>query len=661
MNYRNISEPEISSLKNQGCTCSDWSKVNVTENFIPANIKNVLFGGEIKLGSFEKTIHLPGGIEIPSGIYNSSLHNCTVGNDVYISNVSSIANYEIEKDAVIENVQSVVVNGKSSFGNGVELEILNEGGGRNLKIFEELSSQVAYLMVMYRHNKNLIEQLEKMIDEFAASKTSAIGKIGEGCQLQNCNTITNVNIGAFATIAGAAKLENGTIVSKAEAATYVGNGVTAINFIIHTGTKIDNFALLDKCFVGQGVQMGKQYSAENSAFFANCEGFHGEAVSLFAGPYMVTHHKSTLLIAGLFSFFNAGSGTNQSNHMYKLGPLHQGILERGSKTGSFSYMLWESRVGAFSAVIGKHYTNFDASNFPFSYLNEESGKTVLTPAMNLLTVGTKRDSEKWPARDRRKDPIKLDLINFDLFSPYTVGKMVKGNKILQNLYETASKEREYITTNGMHINRLMLKTSTKYYEMGVKIFLGKCLINKLKDVSANAKLDELKTKLAEVKPEDKSEWIDVCGLLAPSSTVQNLIDEIADGKINDIEKLQSTLSLIHKNYDEAEWGWCTDLIESRLSKKIYELTKEDFIHIIKEWKENSVKLNHMIAKDAQREFDLFSKIGFGIDGTAEERDKDFEAVRGSFEGNKFVKQLENENKATEEKAGLLINLVESLK
>ncbi len=661
MNYRNISEPEISSLKNQGCTCSDWSKVNVAENFIPKNIKNVHFSGDIAFGLFEKTIQLPGGIDKHCGIYNSSLHNCTVDNDVYISNVNTLANYIIEKETLIENVQSLVVNGKSSFGNGVELEILNEGGGRNLKIFESLSAQIAYLMVMYRHNKNLIEQLEKMIDEFAASKTSTIGKIGEGCRIQNCNTITNVNIGAYATVTGAAKLENGTIVSKVEAPTYVGNGVTAINFIIHTGTKIDNFALLDKCFIGQGVQMGKQYSAENSAFFANCEGFHGEAVSLFAGPYMVTHHKSTLLIAGLFSFFNAGSGSNQSNHMYKLGPLHQGILERGSKTGSFSYMLWESRVGAFSAVIGKHYTNFDASNFPFSYLNEESGKTVLTPAMNLLTVGTKRDSEKWPARDRRKDPVKLDLINFDLFSPYTVGKMVKGNKILQNLYETASKEREFVTTNGMHINRLMLKTSTKYYEMGIKIFLGKCLINKLKDVSANAKLDELKTKLAEVKPEDKSEWIDVCGLLAPSSTVQNLIDEIADGKINDIEKLQSTLSLIHKNYDEAEWGWCADLIEGRLSKKINELTKEDLLQIVKEWKENSVKLNHMVAKDAQREFDLFSKIGFGIDGTAEERDKDFEAVRGSFEGNKFVKQLENENKATEEKAGLLINLVGSLK
>ena len=58
----------------------------------------------------------------------------------------------------------------------------------------------------------------------------------------------------------------------------------------------------------------------------------------FAGPYKVTHHKSTLLIAGMFSFMNAGSGSNQSNHMYKLGPIHQGTLERGAKTTSDSYI-----------------------------------------------------------------------------------------------------------------------------------------------------------------------------------------------------------------------------------------------------------------------------------------------------------------------------------
>ena len=71
--------------------------------------------------------------------------------------------------------------------------------------------------------------------------------------------------------------------------------------------------------------------------------------------------------------------------------VHQGLLERGSKTGSFSYLLWPSRVGAFTAVIGKHYANFDASDLPFSYITEEDAGSVITPAMNFFTVGTMRD------------------------------------------------------------------------------------------------------------------------------------------------------------------------------------------------------------------------------------------------------------------------------
>jgi len=194
-------------------------------------------------------------------------------------------------------------------------------------------------------------------------------------------------------------LEEGTINSCKEAPTIVGEGVTAKKFIMLSGSKVDSYAIIDKTFIGQSVKMGKQYSAENSVFFANCEAFHGEACSVFAGPYTVTHHKSTLMIAGLFSFFNAGSGTNQSNHMYKLGPVHQGILERGSKTGSFAYLLLPDFVGAYTVVMGKHYANFDTTDFPFSYITEEKGKSELTPAMNIFTVGTRRDSEKWPTRD----------------------------------------------------------------------------------------------------------------------------------------------------------------------------------------------------------------------------------------------------------------------
>lgn len=135
----------------------------------------------------------------------------------------------------------------------------------------------------------------------------------------------------------------------------------------------------------------------------------------------------------MFSFMNAGSGSNQSNHMYKLGPIHQGTLERGAKTTSDSYILWPARVGAFSLVMGRHVNHSDTSNLPFSYLIEQNNTTYLVPGVNLRSVGTIRDAQKWPKRDQRTDTNKLDFINYNLLSPYTVQKMFKGRETLKNL------------------------------------------------------------------------------------------------------------------------------------------------------------------------------------------------------------------------------------
>jgi len=295
---------------------------------------------------------------------------------------------------IIENVGSMITKEGSTFGNGTEIEVLNEGGGRELPIFDRLSSQIGYLTVLYRHDRDFTDKILLLIRDYCESKRSDRGLIQSGARVHDSLIIRNVFIGSYAIISGASLLEEGTIRSNNEAPAFIGEGVIARKFIVLSGSKVDGGAILDKCFVGQGVKIGKQYSAENSVFFANCEAFHGEACSLFAGPYSVTHHKSTLMIASLVSFFNAGSGTNQSNHMYKLGPLHQGILERGSKTGSFSYLLLPCHIGAFTVVMGKHYTNFDSADFPFSYISEEKGKSELTPAMNLFTVGTRRDIDK---------------------------------------------------------------------------------------------------------------------------------------------------------------------------------------------------------------------------------------------------------------------------
>ena len=635
MNYRNLTDLEINGLELQGCIAADWSSLLVSNSFTIDHIHHSRFAGKVKLGKLK-------------GLYASYLKNCVIGDGVYLNRVSHLEGYNVENEVVIENVSSLQVVDETSFGNGTELAVLNEGGGRELLLYEKLTSQIAYLMVHYRHEKKMIDHLEKLIRNYTKDITSTRGNIKSGCHIQNVQTIRNVNFGPATKISGAQLLQDGTIVSCQEDPTQIGDSVIAKNFIIQSGSHVDSGAMLDHCFVGQGVRLGKQFSAEHSVFFANCEGFHGEAVSLFAGPYTVTHHKSTLLIAGLLSFFNAGSGTNQSNHMYKLGPIHQGIVERGCKTGSSAYLLWPSRVGAFTVVMDKHGTNFDSSDFPFSYLTVEDGRSMLTPAMNLLTVGTRRDSDKWPNRDRRKDPDKLDLMHFELFNPYVVAKMMRGSEILQTLYNETPKKQKYVKYRGVTMLRLLLKTCRKYYQLALKKYFGEQLLHKLE----KGNFDNLSDLRKYLTPEKSTvnNWIDMAGLLAPQEIVHTIIDDLKTQRISDLTQLRNRFEEVYNNYESYVWSWYADTLAHETGIKLDQITPTQLHDLVSQWKVNAIKLNNMILKDAEKEFDQNSRIGFGIDGNEETKKDDFSAVRGTYEDNKFVIKLREENEEIEKMA-----------
>jgi len=660
MSYRPLTEKEINLLVSQGCISEGWKEISVHKDFTTTNIINTRFEGKIKLGVISRTISDVEGITRKCGIYNSYIRNCEISDNVCISNVKNLANYSVGDHVLIENVGSLVTDSETTFGNGIEVDSLNEGGGRGLPIFDKLTSQVAYMAVLYRHDKEFYLQTHGMIGEYTNSKRSSMGRIDSYASIRDTLIIRDVSIGSYTVISGSSLLENGTIVSCKDAQTFIGEGVIARKFIILSGSVVDGNALIEKTFVGQGVKIGKQFSSENSLFFANSEAFHGEGCSIFAGPYTVSHHKSTLLIACLFSFYNAGSGTNQSNHMYKLGPVHQGILERGSKTGSFAYLLLPCRIGSYSVVMGKHYTNFDSSDFPFSYITEEKGKSELTPAMNIFTVGTRRDSEKWSLRDRRKDPEKLDLIHFDLYNPYIVGKILNGIGILNELADKTPKTQDFINHKGINIHRLLLKTSRKYYEMALKSYLGNEIIKRLGKIDIITSAHDLRERLRAGGTDGIDRWVDVCGMFAPASKIETIINDVRSGKIGSIKGLTERLKEVYQNYEQYSWEWCSDLINRHTGMSFDDITTDKIIEILEDWKLNRVKLNNMILKDAEKDFDESTRLGFGIDGNSDIRDKDFHAVRGEYHENKFIIGLQKETAAIEKTADMVISFLKKL-
>ncbi len=636
MDYRHLTKQEIAQLQAQQCRAGSWDSIQVAPDFTTDYIHNVRFSGDITLGIFAESFVREGGINMHSGIRNATLHNVSVGNNCLIENINNyIANYTIGERTIIDNCDLIVVDGKSSFGNGIDVAVLNETGGREVVITDKLSAHTAYIMALYRHRPQLIKRLREIAMYYSDKYSSDRGTIGTNVEISNSGVIKSVRIGDYCRIDGVNLLSNGSINSNIHAPVYMGHGVICNDFIISSGSKVDSGATLSRCFVGQACELGHNYSASDSLFFGNCQGENGEACAIFAGPYTVTHHKSTLLIAGMFSFMNAGSGSNQSNHMYKLGPIHQGTLERGAKTTSNSYILWPSRVGAFSLVMGRHISNSDTTNLPFSYLIEQNNTTHLVPGVNLRSVGTIRDVQKWPKRDRRTDPNCLDLINFNHLSPYTVQKMIKGCEILKGLQQASGELSDIYSFHSTKIKNSSLRNGIRFYEVAIHKFMGNSIIKRLECLQF-ASDEDIRRRLVPDTEIGRGEWADISGLIAPKSEIEQLISSVEKGEIARLKEINAAWEKMHNNYYTYEWSWVYEHIEDFYGIAPEQLTAADIVAIVEKWRESVVWLDNMIYEDARKEFSLASRTGFGADGSREEKDSDFEQVRGDFESNPFV-------------------------
>ena len=634
--FRFLTDAEIDFLRANSCIADDWSRVWVKDGFNPKRVFQCRFSGIVRLGNFEGTFTLPGGIVKKAGVRYATLHNVTVGDDSCIENIHNyIANYEIGHHTYIKNVSLIYMDGPSSFGNGVEVSVLNETGGREVPIHERLSAHEAYIMTLYRHRPQLISAMKSIAEDWKRSRTSSAGSIGSDVMMLNVNTVKNVRIGDYAWVEGCDVLENGTVVSNEAAPVHIGNSVSCRDFIISSGSTVDDGANLLRCFVGQSCHLGRGYSATDSLFFSNCHGENGEACAIFAGPYTVTHHKSTLLIAGMFSFMNAGSGSNQSNHMYKLGPIHHGILDRGSKTSSDSYILFPAHVGPFSLVMGRHVSHADTSDLPFSYLIESRNTTYLMPGVNLKSVGTIRDAQKWPKRDKRTDPDRLDHINFNLLSPFTIQKMFNGKHILEELQRVGGPSSDEYSYQSTKIRNSSLVKGLKYYNIGISKFMGNSIIKRLEGLTFENDA-QIRERLVPDTGVGSGQWVDLSGLIAPKSEVDRLMSMIENNEITGIRAVSDAFASMAANYYTWEWRWAYDRIEEFYGISPEKITASDICRIVRGWQDAVISLDRMVYEDAKKEFSLSFMTAFGADGTRKEQLQDFGQVRGDFDTNPFV-------------------------
>ena len=234
------------------------------------------------------------------------------------------------------------------------------------------------------------------------------------------------------------------------------------------------------------------------------------------------------------------------------------------------------------------------------------------PGRNITTVGLYRDIKKWPKRDKRAASSRKSIINFDWLSPFTVGEIVQGKKILENLRQAGGDNVSSYNYHEYIINASSLKKGIKYYDIALRIYMGAVLKRAVKE----GFLGEPTSTVG------KGLWNDLSGLLLPASEEKRLLDDIKSGAIESIKDVLDRFNDINNHYREYQWAWTYQLILDyygieALDEAAIQRIREDYVKARRAWIAE-------IRKDAQKEFamgdveqdvfdDFISKLDHEID------------------------------------------------
>jgi ADP-glucose pyrophosphorylase len=587
--YLHLTDQQIDALKKNDCWAQNWDDIQVTADFDVKRCHRVQFYGWARLGSSEGTIEITEGFVKNCGIYNATLRNVTIGDGCLIENIGNYMNkVNVGDGCYISNVSTIDTMGNPNYGQGHTIAVLNEVGDGNLLLLNELNSQLAAFMVKHSDNKPLMNAIKGMVGKSVSDARPDCCTIGNQVRIINTGVIINTIVDDGCQICGVSRLSNCTISSTIENPIIIRTGVICENTIISGGSHLNGSVKLTDCFVGESCHLENGFTAASSVFFANSYMSNGEACAAFCGPFTVSHHKSSLLIGAMFSFYNAGSATNFSNHAYKMGPMHYGALERGCKTASGAYLLLPANIGSFSVLFGKLMYHPDTRDLPFSYLIAYGDTMYLKPGRNFATVGLYRDIRKWPKRDKRYRGEHRSVVNFDWLSPFTISEVLRGKKILENLRAASG---DNVSTYNYHeyvIKAPLLHKGIRYYDMALRIYMG-AVLKRHKPVPP-------------VSAEGEGNWIDLMGLLMPQNAEEKIIEDIMNGNLDSIEAVNARFKQINANYNELRWSWSYRIILDyygidELTDEAVERIHQDYVTARREW-------IALIRQDAENEYTL---------------------------------------------------------
>jgi hypothetical protein len=463
---RSLTRAEVEQLESQGNFADDWSRIRVADGFDPRRVRQSSFHGDVVLGRFARQVRVADGLDLPAGVYRSTLANSVIGHDVLVRDVKLLVNYAVAPDAVLHDCGRITCDGPTAFGNGQDLPIAIETGGRELRVYAEIDVEVAAAVARSRGQRDLIERYATAVDGYTQRATSPRGIIERAAVVRGTATVRNVYLGPHARVDGATLVCDSTLLSNEQEPATIESGGCVKSSLVQWGSHVTTLAIVDSSVLTEHSHVERHGIVTASVLGPNTGVAEGEVTASLLGPFVGFHHQA-LLIAAFWpeGKGNVGYGANVgSNHTGKA-PDQEFWPGEGTFLGlgvNIKYPADFSR--APYTIIATGVTTLPQKvTFPFSLVNSPAVQIPdVSPAYNEILpawvlsdnlYAVRRNEAKYQARNKAR----RTRFTFTVFRPDTVDLMCDA---LGRLEAVGSPRRHYTDRDIQGLGKnFMLETS----------------------------------------------------------------------------------------------------------------------------------------------------------------------------------------------------------
>lgn len=476
MGWRHLRADEVERLVKNDNTADNWDEILVTDQFEPEQVKNSQFFGLVRIGATRNVILQHHDLKVKSGITNSTVISCDIGDNCAIHNVNYLAHYIIGSNCILFNINEMHATDHAKFGNGIVkegepenvrtwMDLMNETGCRKVLPFDGMTTADAYLWAKYRDDGTLQDSLKKITQNSFDNRRGYYGTTGSHCVIKNSRILKDVKLGSNCYIKGANKLKNLTINSSADEPTQIGEGVELVNGIIGYGCRIFygckavKFILGNNSNLKYGARLINSFLGDNSTISC-CE-----VLNNLIFPAHEQHHNNSFLIASVVMGQSnmAAGATIGSNHNSRAND-NEIQAGRGFWPGLCTSVKHSCRFASFVLLSKADYPSELDISLPFSLVNNNVSKDRLEvmPGYWWLYNMYALARNSWKFRNRDNRIHKIQNIEFEPFAPDTIEEIINARKQLEiwtakaHLEQSARSSRNYKDNNLAETGRMLL-------------------------------------------------------------------------------------------------------------------------------------------------------------------------------------------------------------